>query len=125
ENLVRRLTALYAQETVGADAIERELPEAESVRKNPDSSNEEAGLSETVADQLQSYFDAHKGGVPPAGLYDRILHEVERPLISMTLDATNGNQIRAAAILGLNRNTLRKKIRLLDIPVTRRKPGDD
>jgi two-component system nitrogen regulation response regulator GlnG len=125
ENLVRRLTALYAQETVGADAIDRELPEAVVVQKNPDGNNKEAGLSETVAHQLQSYFDAHKGGVPPAGLYDRILHEVERPLISMTLDATNGNQIRAAAILGLNRNTLRKKIRLLDIPVTRKKPVDE
>ena len=125
ENLVRRLTALYAQELVGADAIDRELPEAESVRKSLDINNEEGGLSDTVAHQLQSYFDAHKGGVPPAGLYDRILHEVERPLISMTLGATNGNQIRAAAILGLNRNTLRKKIRLLDILVTRRKHGDD
>ena len=125
ENLVRRLTALYAQEIVGADAIDRELPEAESVRKSSDTNNEEGGLSETVAHQLQSYFDAHKGGVPPAGLYDRILHEVEKPLISMTLGATNGNQIRAAAILGLNRNTLRKKIRLLDIPLTRRKQGDD
>ena len=79
------------------------------------------GLAGAVAEQLESYFSAHKDGVPPTGLYDRVLHEVERPLITMTLDATKGNQIKAAAVLGLNRNTLRKKIRVLDIPVSRKK----
>ncbi|PPR74734.1 MAG: Nitrogen assimilation regulatory protein, partial [Alphaproteobacteria bacterium MarineAlpha3_Bin4] len=54
-----------------------------------------------------------------AGLYERVLKEVERPLIALTLQATRGNQIRAAEVLGLNRNTLRKKIRKLDIPVVR------
>jgi two-component system nitrogen regulation response regulator GlnG len=49
------------------------------------------------------------------GLYDRLLAEVERPLIVQTLSATRGNQIRAAAILGINRNTLRKKIQTLGI----------
>jgi two-component system nitrogen regulation response regulator GlnG len=57
--------------------------------------------------------------VPPAGLYDRVLHEVERPLISLTLAATRGNQVRAAEILGLNRNTLRKKIQDLGLEVSR------
>jgi len=60
-------------------------------------------------------FDA----LPAAGLYDRVLREVERPLILLTLAATRGNQIRAAQLLGLNRNTLRKKIRELDIEVMR------
>lgn len=123
ENLVRRLTALYAQETVSVDAIERELPDISANTDRSVHSEEEGGLSETVAQQLKSYFAAHQDGIPPAGLYDRVLHEIERPLISMTLEVTNGNQIRAAAILGLNRNTLRKKIRILDIPVTRKKHG--
>ncbi len=57
--------------------------------------------------------------LPAAGLYDRVLREIERPLISLTLTATRGNQIRAAQLLGLNRNTLRKKIRELDIEVMR------
>jgi two-component system nitrogen regulation response regulator GlnG len=48
-----------------------------------------------------------------------VLREVERPLIELTLAATRGNQIKAAHVLGLNRNTLRKKIRVLDIPVVR------
>ena len=53
------------------------------------------------------------------GLFDRILREVERPLIALTLEATRGNQIRAAEVLGLNRNTLRKKVRALDIRLAR------
>ena len=59
-------------------------------------------------------------GLPPPGLYQRILREVEVPLISAALGATRGNQIKAAELLGLNRNTLRKKIRELDIHVMRR-----
>ena len=75
---------------------------------------------EAVAEEfIKGYFAAHKGGLPAAGLYDRVLREVERPLILLTLGATRGNQIRAAHLLGLNRNTLRKKIRELDIPVVR------
>ena len=54
---------------------------------------------------------------------ERVMAEVERPLISLCLAATRGNQIRAAKLLGLNRNTLRKKIRDLDVPVVRRGPG--
>ena len=77
------------------------------------------GLSAAVGRHIKDYFAAHKGDLPAAGLYDRVLREVERPLIIHTLGATRGNQIRAAHLLGLNRNTLRKKIRELDIPVVR------
>ena len=69
--------------------------------------------------RLSTYFTAHAGELPAAGLYQRVLKEVERPLITLTLQATHGNQIRAAEVLGLNRNTLRKKIRDLNIPVIR------
>ena len=125
ENLVRRLTALYAEETVGEDAIVRELPDTSSPTAIAEDEVDEGGLGTAVADHLEAYFNAHSGGSLPGGLYERILHEVERPLISLTLQATNGNQIKAASILGLNRNTLRKKIRILDIPVTRKKLGED
>ena len=72
-----------------------------------------------VERHITDYFAAHRGTSPAAGLYDRVLREIERPLIVATLGATRGNQIKAAHLLGLNRNTLRKKIRELDIPVVR------
>ena len=125
ENLVRRLTALYAEETVGEDAIVRELPDTTVPTGIAENEGDEGGVGMAVAYHLETYFNAHSGGSLPSGLYERILHEVERPLISLTLQATNGNQIKAASILGVNRNTLRKKIRILDIPVTRKKTRED
>ena len=118
ENLVKRLAALYSGEVIGAAAIDDELLD------NPASVDEEftdrsENLSGAVERHLQSYFAAHGDNLPPAGLHDRILREIERPLIMLSLDATKGNQLKAAAMLGLNRNTLRKKIRDLGIPVFR------
>ena len=81
--------------------------------------NESATLGGTIERHLQDYFDGHNGDLPPRGLYDRVLRELERPLISLTLSATRGNQVKAAEILGLNRNTLRKKIKDLGINIIR------
>jgi len=118
ENLIRRLAALYSQETIGVDVIEAELAEV-APPPTPEAVPVDDSLSAAVERQLKAYFAAHKDGLPAAGLYDRVLREVERPLITLTLAATRGNQIRAADLLGLNRNTLRKKIRELDIQVIR------
>ena len=118
ENLVRRLAALYAQETIGVDVGESELTEVEPPLVETTDGRAE-GLSAAVERHLRDYFAAHKDGLPAAGLYNRVLHEMERPLISLCLSATGGNQIKAAALLGVNRNTLRKKIRELDIQVVR------
>jgi len=117
ENMVRRLAALYSQEVIGVDVIEAELASV-PVATATEISNDE-GLGAAVERHINDYFVAHKGAMPAAGLYDRILREIERPLIVATLVATRGNQIKAAHVLGLNRNTLRKKIRELDIPVVR------
>ena len=118
ENLVRRLAALYSQEVIGVGVIEAELGEAPPLG-DPAATQVGEGLAAAVERHIRGYFDAHKGGLPAAGLYDRVLREIERPLIALTLGATRGNQIRAAHLLGLNRNTLRKKICELDIPVLR------
>ena len=76
-------------------------------------------LQKDVEEHLRSYFAAHTGGaLPPSGLYYRILPLVEKPLIEMTLHATEGNQLKAAYVLGINRNTLRKKITELGIQIT-------
>ena len=78
-------------------------------------------LGQSIETHLQRYFDLHGEDLPPPGLYDRILREVERPLIEIALDATGGNQLRCAELLGINRNTLRKKVNDLNIEVTRRR----
>ena len=115
ENLVRRLAALYTHEVITAQDIETEMADASGPVEE-----EGNGLSQTVEQQLSTYFSAHEGcDLPASGLYQRVLKEVERPLITLTLQATRGNQIRAAEVLGLNRNTLRKKIRELNIPVVK------
>jgi two-component system nitrogen regulation response regulator GlnG len=122
ENLVRRLAALYSQETIGVDVVEAELAEPLPPPAPGPESVEPAkaeGLGGAVERHLKDYFSAHKDGLPAAGLYDRVLREIERPLLTLSLVATRGNQIRAAQLLGLNRNTLRKKIRELDIQVMR------
>ena len=68
---------------------------------------------------MASYFAGFGDNLPPPGLYHRVLRDVEAPLINAALAATRGNQIRAAELLGLNRNTLRKKIRELDMHVVK------
>ncbi|MCC7167480.1 MAG: nitrogen regulation protein NR(I) [Rhodospirillales bacterium] len=118
ENLIRRLAALYSEEVIGLDAIEQELAETKPMQSMP-AANGREGLSAMVDRHLRDYFNAHGDALPAAGLHDRVLQEVERPLIAITLEATRGNQIRAAELLGLNRNTLRKKIKELDIQVVR------
>jgi two-component system, NtrC family, nitrogen regulation response regulator GlnG len=116
ENLVRRICALYAEELITARIVERELQDQSAVPTEPGGPVTLSGLVER---HLAQSFADQPDGVPPAGLYDRVLHEVERPLISLTLAATRGNQVRAAEILGLNRNTLRKKIQDLGLEVSR------
>jgi len=119
ENMVRRLAALYSQEVIGLDVIDAELAEAPPPAMATTESAGGEGLAAAVERHITDYFTAHRGTQPAAGLYDRVLREIERPLIVATLGATRGNQIKAAHVLGLNRNTLRKKIRELDIPVVR------
>jgi two-component system nitrogen regulation response regulator GlnG len=117
ENLLRRLAALCAEDVIGAANIDSEL--ARPAAGGGPRGRMGGGLGEAVARQLRSYFSAHEGGLPAPGLYNRVLKEIEKPLILQSLFATNGNQIKAAKLLGLNRNTLRKKIRELDIQVVR------
>jgi two-component system nitrogen regulation response regulator GlnG len=118
ENLVRRVTALYAQEVLDIDVVEQELSDLSPQAATAEVPANE-GMGQAVERHLKEYFAAHRDGLPAGGLYDRVVREVERPLIALTLTATRGNQIKAAQLLGVNRNTLRKKIRELDIQVVR------
>ena len=107
ENLMRRLAALCPDESITAEMIGTELHDATAETKAASSSPET--LSGAVEQLVRQFLASHAGGPAPTGIYDRIIAEVERPLIRLTLAATRGNQIKAAAMLGLNRNTLRKK----------------
>jgi two-component system nitrogen regulation response regulator GlnG len=116
ENLVKRLVALYSEPVIGPATIEMELAEHAPVA---DDGAPPANLSASIERYLRGQFDGKDGALPPPGFYDRMLRELERPLISLTMQATRGNQVKAAEVLGLNRNTLRKKIRDLDINVVK------
>jgi len=118
ENLARRLAALYPQEIITGAVIEAELAQPVLPAIGEEHRAEES-LSGAVERHLATYFAGFDNSLPPAGLYHRILREIEHPLLTAALTATRGNQIRAADLLGVNRNTLRKKIRDLDIQVYR------
>ncbi|MGH6869687.1 MAG: sigma 54-interacting transcriptional regulator, partial [Methylocella sp.] len=126
ENLTRRLAALYPQEAVTAQLVDMELsvdappiaphyPAAHLENGRSGESGRRPTLAGAMERHLAALFDEHGARLPPPGLYRRILREIEYPLISAALAATRGNQIKAAELLGLNRNTLRKKVRDLDI----------
>jgi len=122
ENLVKRLIVLCPDEQIPEAAVDEEL-KARAAEGSAEEANGPTArtLGAAVEQHLSRYFRLHGDGLPPPGLYDRILREVELPLIALTLSATRGNQVKAAELLGINRNTLRKKIRELDIAVTRGK----
>ncbi|MEM9370224.1 MAG: nitrogen regulation protein NR(I) [Pseudomonadota bacterium] len=122
ENLIKRIAALRPDDPIPRGVIEDELKhQIQGMGDGSDSATGERTLSASVEHHIQRLFDVHGESLPPAGLYDRVLREIELPLIAITLSATRGNQLKAADLLGINRNTLRKKIRELDIPVTRGK----
>ncbi|MEO1016190.1 MAG: nitrogen regulation protein NR(I) [Pseudomonadota bacterium] len=119
ENLIRRLAVLYAEEEIGEGVIESELARSNLRADGGQEKEHDDTFAGAVERLIDRYMNATEGDLPPAGLHGRILREVERPLITRILEATRGNQLRAADILGLNRNTLRKKIRELDIQLVR------
>ena len=120
ENTLKRLMVTSSEAEITraeVDGVLGNQPAMEPLRGG----GEGEKLSASVARHLKRYFDLHGGSLPPAGVYTRILREVELPLIEIALDATAGNQAKCAELLGINRNTLRKKITELDIRVTRRR----
>ncbi len=121
ENLVRRFSALYPQDEITVELVEQELRMANQA--SPAASTaalpEDISIGNAVEHYLQRYFANFGDELPPSGLYDRVLAEVEYPLVLAAMTATRGNQIKAADLLGLNRNTLRKKIRELGVNVYR------
>jgi two-component system nitrogen regulation response regulator GlnG len=120
DNTLRRLVLTGHEPIISRTEVELVLRNQPAMEQLRDGGGGEK-LTESVARHLRRYFDLHGGDLPAPGLYNRILREVEAPLIEIALEATAGNQARCADLLGINRNTLRKKITDLDIRVTRRR----
>ncbi len=121
ENLLRRLVAIEIEDTIGAASVARELAATPAgLGQDSGGSSGNESLAEFTENYLSRYFAAFgPNSLPPAGLYERILAEMEPPLLRAALAATAGNQLRAADLLGINRNTLRSKLRERSVKVVR------
>jgi len=119
ENLIKRLMAMESDDTITAASVTRELvsnPPAEAQNGHVTAFDQPAEFFENY---LSDYFASFGPNLPPGGLYERILAEIEPPLLRASLAATNGNQLRAADLLGINRNTLRTKLRSRNVKSAR------
>lgn len=109
ENMVYRLLALTSGDTMDEASVLHELPEMQAAVAHTPS------LENAASEHIETYFAAHLPDMPPPGLLERIMPLVEKPLIIRALKATSGNRIKAAELLGVNRNTLRKRMQELHI----------
>ncbi|NBU85372.1 MAG: AAA family ATPase, partial [Sphingomonadaceae bacterium] len=114
ENLMRRLAVLVRDDVIGPEIIDQQLV-GRPARAETQIAIARTGLAQAVEAHLSGYFAEFGTNLPPDGLYDRILEDMERPLLMATMAAVRGNQLRAARLLGINRNTLRKKLNDLAI----------
>ncbi len=120
KNFIKRLVVLSDGDNIDSKLVKEEL-KSRPLTEVQDAAFQNERFSISVESHLKRYFDFHGDSLPPPGLYDRVLKEVELPLIALALSATRGNQLKTADLLGINRNTLRKKIKDLDISVSRGK----
>jgi len=120
ENFMYRLCALTPHDTITPEAIHSykntpsDAATSSSTQGQPPSGNL-SSIRESANLALRAFFAAHADTHPPKDLYDKVMAILEEPLLRETLQFTHGNQLRAADILGINRNTLRTRLRALNI----------
>ena len=117
ENMIMRLNALYVDETINSDIIKTELnliaKPFQKIAMNEDN------IEGAIEEYLVKLLNDSEQDVLFGKLYKMVQDKFEAPLIAMSLNACKGNQIKAAALLGLNRNTLRKKINIHNIEISK------
>ncbi|MDE2447053.1 MAG: nitrogen regulation protein NR(I) [Alphaproteobacteria bacterium] len=119
ENLVKRLVAMESDDTITQDSVRRELSNNVLTPAPSSDHNQPDRLPDFMEHYLAKYIASFGNGLPPDGLYERIMAEIEPPLLRAILVATNGNQLKAADVLGINRNTLRSKLKERNIKAIR------
>jgi len=118
ENLLRRLVAIEIEDTISAATVDRELVAAARAGQR-DEADTLTTLAEFTENHLTRYFAMFGQSLPPPGLYERVLAEIEPPLLRAALAVSAGNQSRAAHLLGVNRNTLRARLQSRKINITK------
>ena len=122
ENFIKKMVVLCRDQLISVNDIIDELGVLPTdITPSRDELLKPDRFSIVVENHLKRYFDLHGKNLPPPGLYERVIKEIELPLIALSLAATRGNQLKTSDLLGINRNTLRKKIKDLDINVSREK----
>jgi two-component system, NtrC family, nitrogen regulation response regulator GlnG len=111
ENLVKRLVAMEVDDTISLESVKRELIGIQETETNSIARSQPDRLSDFMEQYLAKYISTFGDQLPPDGLYERMLAEIEPPLLHAVLVATRGNQLKAADVLGINRNTLRSKLK--------------
>lgn len=121
ENLVRRINALYPQDVIDADEVRTELKAVSPTQAYDGAQPLHTRIETRMKDIVYDFFDnlMMAGDRHEGMMYDSLTRMMEKLLIEKALYETNGNQIRAAEILGMNRNTLRTKMRTLKITLQR------
>ncbi|HEX8446690.1 MAG TPA: nitrogen regulation protein NR(I) [Sphingomonas sp.] len=114
ENVMRRAAVLARGDVITTDLLDHELGGA-AASLEAVAGGGEGDLATVIDEWMAGWFLRHRGVMPPGGLYDSLLPAFEGPLLRHVLLVARGNQLQAARMLGINRNTLRKKLVSLGI----------
>ena len=121
ENLLKRVSVLTHESSISSlileDFVDYEEKTVSNEGRRLSNKSEKENLRTYLNSFLNNFYTTINDDVELNGLYDKFIHEFERPLIMKTLEYCAGNQIKASKILGINRNTLRAKIKKLNIPL--------
>jgi two-component system, NtrC family, nitrogen regulation response regulator GlnG len=113
---MRRLAVLSRHDIISSALVDQQLDAGQEVASPPAESRfGDESLQLAIEQYLTNYFARYGDKLPPDGLHHRLIETLERPLLRATMAAVRGNQIRAAKLLGINRNTLRKRLTDLGI----------